>query len=87
MTAKTSGITPLRFIVGVAGLMLAVALPLSALNAQAPATKQDATGAKKKIYFGDAAKKGAYPFMVSISRPAPSRARPASTARISAAAR
>ena len=66
MTAKISGITPLRFIVGVAGLMLAVALPLSALNAQAPATKQDTTAAKKKIYYGDAAKKGAYPFMVSI---------------------
>jgi secreted trypsin-like serine protease len=64
MTAKT--VTPFRFVLGIAGLMLAVALPLSALQAQAPATKQDATGAKKKIYFGDVAKKGAYPFMVSI---------------------
>jgi secreted trypsin-like serine protease len=64
MTAKD--ITPFRFVLGVAGMMLAVALPLSALQAQAPATKQDATGAKKKIYFGDVAKKGAYTFMVSI---------------------
>ena len=64
MTAQT--VTPFRFVVGVAGMMLAVALPLSALRAQAPAAKQDSTGAKKKIYFGDVAKKGAYPFMVSI---------------------
>jgi secreted trypsin-like serine protease len=66
MTSKNSGIVPLRFIVGCAGLMLAIALPLSALKAQAPATKQDTTAAKKKIYFGDVAKKGAYPFMVSV---------------------
>jgi secreted trypsin-like serine protease len=59
-------VTPFRFVLGVAGLMLAVGLPLSALQAQAPATRQDSTGAKKKIYFGDVAKKGAYPFMVSV---------------------
>ena len=63
---KTSGITSFRFIVGVFGAALAIALPLSALNAQSPATKQDATAAKEKIYFGDVAKKGAYPFMVSV---------------------
>ena len=66
MTSKNSGIVPFRFIAGCAGLMLAIALPLSALKAQAPATKQDTTAAKKKIYFGDVAKKGAYPFMVSV---------------------
>ena len=66
MTAKDSRITSFRLVVGIAGLVLAIALPMTALNAQAPATKQDATAAKKKIYFGDVAKKGAYPFMVSI---------------------
>ena len=66
MTSRHSGITPLRTVIGFAAVVLAIALPLSALQAQSPATKQDATGAKKKIYFGDVAKKGAYPFMVSI---------------------
>ena len=66
MTSKKPGIASLRCIVGVVGAMLAIALPISALQAQAPATKQDSTAAKKKIYFGDVAKKGAYPFMVSI---------------------
>jgi secreted trypsin-like serine protease len=66
MTAKTSGITAFRFILGVVGAALAIALPLSALNAQSGATKQDTAAAKKKIYFGDVAKKGAYPFMVSV---------------------
>ncbi len=66
MTSNNPGITPLRCVIGFVGAMLAIALPISALQAQAPATKQDSTGAKKKIYFGDVAKKGAYPFMVSI---------------------
>jgi secreted trypsin-like serine protease len=66
MTANTSGITSFRFILGVVGAALAIVLSPSALNAQSPATKQDATAAKKKIYFGDVAKKGAYPFMVSV---------------------
>ena len=66
MTSKNVGIAPLRCIAGLVGAMLAIALPISTLQAQAPATKQDSTGAKKKIYFGDVAKKGAYPFMVSI---------------------
>ena len=66
MTSKKPGIAPLRCVVGLVGAMLAIALPISALQAQAPATKQDSTAAKKKIYFGDVAKKGAYPFMVSI---------------------
>ncbi len=39
---------------------------ISALQAQAPATKQDSTAAKKQIYFGDVAKKGALSLMVSI---------------------
>ena len=46
--------------------MLVVALPVAAQ--QAPGVKTDTTGAKKKIYFGDVAKKGAYPFMVSVFR-------------------
>ena len=66
MTSNNVGIAPLRCIAGLVGAMLAIALPISTLQAQAPATKQDSTGAKKKIYFGDVAKKGAYPFMVSI---------------------
>ena len=66
MTSNNPGITRLRCVIGFVGAMLAIALPISALQAQAPATKQDSTGAKKKIYFGDVAKKGAYPFMVSI---------------------
>jgi secreted trypsin-like serine protease len=66
MTARTSGITSFRIIVGVVGAILAIAVPLSALNAQSGATKQDATAPKSKIYFGDVAKKGAYPFMVSV---------------------
>jgi secreted trypsin-like serine protease len=66
MTSKPSSTASLRIVVGLAGAMLAIALPLSALHAQSPATKQDSTAAKKKIYEGTVAKKGAYPFMVSV---------------------
>src|SRR5262245_22292961 len=65
MISKQSNSALFRSIVGIAGLLI-VALPLSALQAQAPAPKQDTTGAKKKIYHGDVVKKGAYPFMVSV---------------------
>lgn len=66
MTSRKFRIAPLRRAVGFAALMLAIALPISALHGQTPASKPDSSGAKKKIYFGDVAKKGAYPFMVSI---------------------
>src|SRR5262245_20468275 len=65
MISKQSNSALFRSIVGIAGLLI-VALPVAALHAQTPAGKQDATAAKKKIYFGDVAKKGAYPFMVSV---------------------
>jgi len=72
MAARHCGIVRLRLAVGLAGLMLAVALPVAAEQAKAPgepgvkSSRPDSTGAKKRIYFGEPARKGAYPFMVSI---------------------
>jgi secreted trypsin-like serine protease len=57
-----------RIAAGVVGALLALALPVAAQQSQKPVPKTDQTAAKKKIYFGDVAKKGAYPFMVSVFR-------------------
>ena len=60
-------IARLRIVIGV-GIALAIALPVAAQHTQVPgkASRPDSTAAKKKIYFGEPAKKGAYPFMVAV---------------------
>ncbi|MCC6887744.1 MAG: serine protease [Hyphomicrobiales bacterium] len=55
----------LRRLIGALAAMLIV-VPVAAQHSTAPAAKPGATGAKKKIYGGEAARKGAYPFMVSV---------------------
>jgi secreted trypsin-like serine protease len=66
MTSNPSANVRLRLAGGLLGAMLVIALPVAAQQSQAPVAKTDTTSAKKKIYFGDVAKKGAYPFMVSV---------------------
>lgn len=56
-------VSPMRAL-AVAAAAVIVALPVVAQTQE----KQVSTGAKKKIYYGEVAKKGAYPFMVSIFR-------------------
>jgi secreted trypsin-like serine protease len=68
MMSISPSIARLRLAGGLLGAMLVVALPVAAQQSQAPGAKADTTAAKKKIYYGDVAKKGAYPFMVSVFR-------------------